>query len=179
MTQPRFEKLNASLQTSDLDAVILNPGPTLTYLTGLHFHLMERPVVFLFAKDQDPAIVLPELELQKVPALLGNSAELREILTNLIFNAVDAMPAGGDVRITAQEVAGRVRLTVADTGQGIPADLLPRIFDPWFSTKPVGRGSGLGLGIARDVVTRFGGTIDLASAPGQGTTVTLEIPFGK
>ena len=69
MTQPRFDKLNASLQTSDLDAVILNPGPTLTYLTGLHFHLMERPVVFLFAKDQHPAIVLPELELQKVASL--------------------------------------------------------------------------------------------------------------
>ena len=69
MTQPRFDKLNASLQTSDLDAVILNPGPTLTYLTGLHFHLMERPVVLLFAKGQDPAIVLPELELQKVTSL--------------------------------------------------------------------------------------------------------------
>lgn len=65
----RFDKLNASLRTSDLDAVILNPGPTLTYLSGLHFHLMERPVVLLFAKDQDPAIVLPELELQKVASL--------------------------------------------------------------------------------------------------------------
>ena len=64
-----FDKLNASLRTSDLDAVILNPGPTLTYLSGLHFHLMERPVVLLFAKDQDPAIVLPELELQKVASL--------------------------------------------------------------------------------------------------------------
>ena len=69
MTHSRFDKLNASLQTSDLDAVILNPGPTLTYLSGLHFHLMERPVVLLFAKDQDPAIVLPELELQKVASL--------------------------------------------------------------------------------------------------------------
>jgi Xaa-Pro dipeptidase len=69
MTQTRFDKLNASLQTSDLDAVILNPGPTLTHLTGLHFHLMERPVVLLFAKDQTPAIVLPELELQKVASL--------------------------------------------------------------------------------------------------------------
>lgn len=69
MTYPRFDKLNASLRTSDLDAVILNPGPTLTHLTGLHFHLMERPVVLLFAKDQDPAIVLPELELQKVASL--------------------------------------------------------------------------------------------------------------
>ena len=69
MTQPRFDKLNASLRTSDLDAVILNPGPTLTHLTGLHFHLMERPVVLFFAKDQTPAIVLPELELQKVASL--------------------------------------------------------------------------------------------------------------
>lgn len=69
MTQARLDKLNASLQTSELDAVVLNPGPTLTYLTGLHFHLMERPVVLLFAQDQDPALVLPELELQKVASL--------------------------------------------------------------------------------------------------------------
>ena len=69
MTQPRFDKLNASLRTSGLDAVILNPGPTLTHLTDLRFHLMERPVVLLFARDQDPAIVLPELELQKVASL--------------------------------------------------------------------------------------------------------------
>ncbi len=69
MTQSRFDKLNASLQNSDLDAVILNAGPTLTHLTGLHFHLMERPVVMLFAKNQVPAIVLPELELQKVASL--------------------------------------------------------------------------------------------------------------
>jgi len=69
MTQSRFDKLNASLLNSDLDAVILNAGPTLTHLTGLHFHLMERPVVLLFAKNQVPAIVLPELELQKVASL--------------------------------------------------------------------------------------------------------------
>jgi Xaa-Pro dipeptidase len=69
MTQTRLDKLNASLRTSDLDAVILNPGPTLKYLTGLGFHLMERPVVLFFAKDREPAIVLPELELQKVASL--------------------------------------------------------------------------------------------------------------
>lgn len=72
MTQSRFDKLNASLRTSNLDAVILNPGPSLTHLTGLHFHMMERPVVLLFAKDQDPALVLPELELQKVASLSYN-----------------------------------------------------------------------------------------------------------
>lgn len=69
MTQSRLDRLNDSLQTSGLDAVILNPGPTLTHLTGLRFHLMERPVVLMFAKDQAPVIVLPELELQKVASL--------------------------------------------------------------------------------------------------------------
>jgi Xaa-Pro dipeptidase len=69
MTESRMDKLNASLRTSGLDAVILNPGPTLTHLTGLKFHLMERPVVLLFARDQTPAIILPELELQKVASL--------------------------------------------------------------------------------------------------------------
>jgi Xaa-Pro dipeptidase len=69
MTQSRFDRLNASLQSSSLDAVILNPGSTLTHLTGLRFHLMERPVVLMFARDQEPAIVLPELELQKVASL--------------------------------------------------------------------------------------------------------------
>src|SRR3970282_51765 len=69
MTQSRFDRLNASLRASGLDAVILNPGPTLTYLSGLRFHLMERPVVLLFAKDQVPSIVRPELELQKVASL--------------------------------------------------------------------------------------------------------------
>ena len=69
MTQSRLDKLNASLRTSELDAVILNPGPTLTYLTGMNFHLMERPVVLLFAKDQTPALILPELELQKTVSL--------------------------------------------------------------------------------------------------------------
>lgn len=66
MTTPRFDKLSASLSTFGLDAVILNPGPTLTYLTGLQFHLMERPVALFFAAGKTPAIVLPELEMQKM-----------------------------------------------------------------------------------------------------------------
>lgn len=66
MTHPRLDKLTASLRTSNLDAVILNPGPTLKYLTGLNFHLMERPVVLFVAPGADPVLVLPELELPKV-----------------------------------------------------------------------------------------------------------------
>ncbi len=66
MTKARLDKLNASLRTSGLPAVALNPGPTLTYLTGLHFHLMERPVVYLVAEGQEPVIVIPELEMLKL-----------------------------------------------------------------------------------------------------------------
>lgn len=100
MTQTRLEKLNASLQSSDLDSVILNPGPTLTYLTGLRFHLMERPVVLLFAKDQDPAIVLPELELQKVTALpyklqVFSYAEDPSAWGDAFRKAVQALGLGG------------------------------------------------------------------------------------
>jgi Xaa-Pro dipeptidase len=69
MPAARFDKLAASLRNSGLDAVALNPGPTLVYLTGLHFHLMERPMVMLFAPGQAPAIVLPELETQKLVGL--------------------------------------------------------------------------------------------------------------
>lgn len=72
MTQVRLDKLSASLRVSDLDAVILNPGPTLTYLTGLHFHLIERPVVLFVAPGQDPVLVLPELELPKLDHLTYN-----------------------------------------------------------------------------------------------------------
>ena len=84
MTQPRFDKLNASLRTSDLDAVILNPGPTLTYLTGLRFHLMERPIVLLFAKDQDRRTLAVTDELlglgERADDLDPNTSGSRQIL---------------------------------------------------------------------------------------------------
>ncbi len=111
-----------------------------------------------------------------VPNLVGNGTDLELAILNLITNAIDATPAGGEVRLAARTVGDRLHVTVTDTGQGIASDLLARIFDPWFTTKPAGRGSGLGLAIVRDVVARFSGTIDVASAPGRGTTVTMDIP---
>jgi len=102
MTATRLEKLNASLRTSGLDAVALNPGSTLTYLTGAHFHLMERPVVLLVAPGQEPALVLPELEMLKVEQ---------------IPYAVQAFPYGenpsgwGDVFRNALQALGLATLT--------------------------------------------------------------------
>jgi signal transduction histidine kinase len=70
-----------------------------------------------------------------------------------------------------------VRIEISDTGTGIPKDLLPRIFQPWVTTKPAGRGTGLGLSITHDVIARHGGAIAAVSEPGRGTTFTIDLPF--
>ena len=92
-------------------------------------------------------------------------------------NAVDAMPNGGTLRIGVFDTPPNgVRIEIADTGHGVPDHLMPRIFDPWVSTKKPGRGTGLGLAIARDVVSAHGGTITVASTVGTGTTFTIDLP---
>jgi signal transduction histidine kinase len=109
--------------------------------------------------------------------ILVDATNFELALLNLMTNAVDAMPNGGTLRV--QVVAGdanRVRIEVSDTGHGIPTDLMSRIFEPWVSTKKPGRGTGLGLPIARDVVSAHGGTIAVSSAEGVGTTFTIDLP---
>ena len=102
--------------------------------------------------------------------------QLELALLNLITNALDAMPGGGTLAITVSPSPAGVRIQVADTGAGIAADLLPRIFEPWVTTKSAGHGSGLGLSITRDVVTSHGGTIGVTSESGGGATFTIELP---
>jgi PAS domain S-box-containing protein len=140
----------------------------------------------------------PVVELAGLPLIQGNPAELREILTNLIFNAVDAMPHGGTLRFVGRALAtvegdppasepedpiasvGRataapsawVELAVADNGVGIPDEVRERIFDPFFTTKGF-HGTGLGLSVVYGLLERHGGRIDVTSAPGQGTTFRL------
>jgi signal transduction histidine kinase len=72
---------------------------------------------------------------------------------------------------------GRIRLSISDTGSGIPEDVLPQIFEPFFTTKEQGQGTGLGLSLAYSIVKNHGGTIDVETTPGEGTTFTLELPL--
>lgn len=119
------------------------------------------------------------LELQVadyLPTVVANEAQLELALLNLVTNALDAMPHGGTLTITAGHTTEGVRLQIRDTGSGIPADVLPRIFEPWVTTKAVGRGTGLGLSIARDVMAGFGGTITVATTLDRGTTFTITLP---
>jgi two-component system, NtrC family, sensor kinase len=97
-------------------------------------------------------------------------------MMNLVTNSLDAMPEGGTLTIHARPSADGVHIEVSDTGIGIAKDLLPRIFDPWVTTKAVGRGTGLGLSITHDVIARHGGTISVASEPGHETRFTIELP---
>ena len=115
--------------------------------------------------------------------LLGNPTEVHQILMNLCTNAAQAMQGkAGILRVELKEIESPsglsyLRLTVSDTGDGIPPDILERIFDPYFTTKKPGEGTGLGLSVVHGIVKRYGGGIKIDTKPGKGTTVTVKIPL--
>src|SRR5262249_18597149 len=111
-------------------------------------------------------------QLDPVPPILGDASELREALTNLILNAVDAMPTGGTLTLTTQSTENHVDVVVADTGVGIPSDLREKIFDPFFTTKGP-KGTGLGLSLTYGIVSRHGGAVTVESTEGRGSTLVL------
>jgi signal transduction histidine kinase len=111
-----------------------------------------------------------------LPALWAREGGMRGICMNLAMNAVQAMPKGGTLTLRTRRAPGGVVLEVEDTGPGIPADLVDRIWDPFFTTKPTGQGTGLGLSITQRVVTRHGGKIHVYSAPGAGARFVVELP---
>lgn len=114
--------------------------------------------------------------LAEVPPILGSPTELREVLVNLVLNAVQAMPHGGDLSIeTRHDPATGVQMIVRDTGIGMPDDVRRRIFEPLFTTKGQ-HGTGMGLAVSYGIIQEHGGTIDVTSAPGEGTTFTLTFP---
>ncbi|HKT79470.1 MAG TPA: HAMP domain-containing sensor histidine kinase, partial [Vicinamibacterales bacterium] len=106
----------------------------------------------------------------------ADPVQLELALLHLIANAIDAMPHGGTLSIRSRAASGRVVIEVADTGTGIPPSLLDRLFEPWVTTKPTGRGTGLGLRIVRDLVEAHGGVIAAANGPGGGAIFTIDLP---
>ncbi|HEY3381282.1 MAG TPA: ATP-binding protein [Vicinamibacterales bacterium] len=115
------------------------------------------------------------MDLNQVPLVRIVPSELREVLLCLVSNAIDAMPAGGQITLRSVESEGRVRLSVLDEGDGVAPEILPHLFEPFFSTKG-GEHVGLGLSVSRSVVERYGGSIAVQSRPGSGTTFTLSLP---
>ncbi|MBI3030642.1 MAG: PAS domain-containing protein [Candidatus Rokubacteria bacterium] len=112
-----------------------------------------------------------------LPPMQGDPNALQQVVLNLLTNARDAMRDGGEIRIETGTVASRpgwLRLVVADNGPGIPLDRLPKIFDPFYTTKA--QGTGLGLSVSYGIIREHQGTIDVQSRPGKGTTFTLTFP---
>jgi signal transduction histidine kinase/ActR/RegA family two-component response regulator len=116
--------------------------------------------------------------LGEIPLIMGNPSEVREVLTNIIFNAVDAMPQGGKLTITTQsQVEDWVEVRVADTGIGMTEEVKNRVFDPFFTTKGV-TNSGLGMSVSYGIIKRHGGEILIESEPQKGTTFIVHLPTG-
>jgi two-component system NtrC family sensor kinase len=112
--------------------------------------------------------------IQPVPRVRGNVTDLRRVFTNLIMNAIEAMPSGGDLCVSLDDHNGNVRAQVSDTGVGIPREQQKKIFYPYFSTKR--EGTGLGLSSAQRIVLSYGGDIRVQSEPGKGTRFIVELP---
>ena len=108
--------------------------------------------------------------------VLGIEHQLQQVFLNLFLNARDAMPSGGWLSVTTRIEGDRVIAEVADTGSGIPSEQIARIYDPFFTTKAIGRGTGLGLSITYGIVREHDGTILCDSAVGQGTRFTMALP---
>jgi two-component system NtrC family sensor kinase len=111
--------------------------------------------------------------------LLADPVQLELVLLNLITNSVDAMPSGGTLTVSLERVGDWLRLIIEDTGTGIPPELIPHVFDPWVTTKLYGKGSGLGLSIARQVIGSHGGTIRAENSSGSGAIITIELPVAQ
>jgi signal transduction histidine kinase len=138
----------------------------------VQYHLRHRGIQVV--QDLVPAL----------PAIYADRQQLRQVFLNLLTNAGDAMPQGGTLTLRAAPGAlddGRraVLIELADTGVGIPPELLPRVAEPFFTTKPEGKGTGLGLAICRRILQEHRGTMRIASEPGKGTTVSLALPVGS
>jgi signal transduction histidine kinase len=182
----------ASAEAVALSQKIQREVDRLTSITEeyLRFARLPRP---RFEREQVNDIVTGVLDLQRevlesrgvkvnanlapeLPPVAVDEAQLRQALLNLFRNAADAMGVGGgELAVTTRLGAtGGVEVSVADTGPGIHAEHLPRIFDPFFSTKD--GGTGLGLALTQQIIAEHGGTIDVASAPGTGTTFVMTLP---
>jgi PAS domain S-box-containing protein len=158
---------------------------------AVHVEEVVRETLGLFAAKLPKGIVLEDRLRAGRAAVMGDATQIHQVLMNLVTNAVQAMTAGGTLRVSLDRASVRlprvattgtvaatdhVVLEVADTGSGIPPEVLERIFDPFFTTKEVGVGTGLGLSLVHGIVTGLGGAIDVTTTTGKGSVFTVYLP---
>ncbi len=143
--------------------------------------LVEETLLLLNPIFQQNGVQVTTDIAEPLPMLSGDDASLQRVLINLLDNAVNASKAGGHLKIGARASADAkrrgIRIKITDDGAGIPAELLPKIFDLFVTTKPSGKGTGLGLVVCQEIVKAHGGTIDIKSEVGSGTSVLIYLPI--
>lgn len=138
--------------------------------------LVEEMIDFFIPTARAANIDVKSFLPADLPALMLNKEMFRQALLNLMLNAVQAMPQGGELTVQASVENHHVCLSLIDTGSGIAPEVMPKIFRPFFSTKAKSGGSGLGLPTTKKIIEAHGGTIDVQSEVGKGTKFTVRLP---
>lgn len=138
--------------------------------------VLEDTLQLLEPQLRQSQITLERIYDPELPRAFGNAGKLQQVFTNLLLNARDAIPDGGQITLRTTMEEDSVQIEIADTGIGIAPENVARIYDPFFTTKGVGRGTGLGLAVTYGIVQEHAGHITVHSAPGRGTTFRLSLP---
>ncbi len=143
---------------------------------------MRRALAMIEQRATNAGITVEDRLPPDLPLVNVNAQEIEQVFLNLFLNALDAMPGGGGLRLSAvveggKEDDGVLCLVVEDTGSGISDDVRRRIFEPFYTTKPEGKGTGLGLSICHGLIKNYGGRIDVESTPGKGTRFLIRLPI--
>ncbi|QLA15079.1 two-component system sensor histidine kinase NtrB [Desulfolutivibrio sulfoxidireducens] len=178
--EPSREKVGIILQESNrldtiLKSIINFARPTQATPGEVDLNHIVRQTMDLMRVGMDKQGVEMIVETaSSLPKARGDTELLKQCLVNLLKNSMEAMPHGGRITVATGMRQGNVFLTVADTGQGIPKETLPQVFNPFFSTRD--KGSGLGLAMTKKILDDLGGSVEIKSEVGRGTAVTLLLP---
>jgi signal transduction histidine kinase/CheY-like chemotaxis protein len=143
--------------------------------------VVEQSVTLTALRAREGGIGVDVVAPERTVAVTGDPSQIKQVLINLLFNALDAVEHAGtkSVRLTVTMADDGARVAVSDSGSGIPEEHLSRIFDPFFTTKGPSKGTGLGLGVSASIVRQHGGTIDVRSCVGRGSTFTITLPLAR
>ena len=179
-----FEKLTAQLKkevgriNNQITDFLRYSRPVKLDLQPLEIRrVLEDSLLIVEPQAEDQNILISLIEREDVPRILGDAETLRSVFSNFFINAVQAMGNGGKLNVTVSPDVESVKIEIADTGGGIPAENLDKIFEPYFSTKETG--TGLGLAIVKKIVDDHSGTIEVESQINEGTKFTVRLPNEK
>jgi len=171
--------VTASLHAREIiKKLLLFARQTPTFRGPVHINDVVLGAIDLFRHHfEKEGIELVCVPCPEMPVLTADAGQLTQVLVNLVVNAVQAMPEGGKLTVRTHTQDGNVVCIVEDTGVGMTEEVQDRLFVPFFTTKEVNQGTGLGLPVVHGIVTSHGGTIAVRSTPGQGTTFTVRLPI--